>query len=600
MRRESFGLTVTWGRLPAAARLLLFGAVVVSLGMLSAEWFRPVDSPLAVWWPVAGVGTAALLLATRRQWIYVLGVHLLGTAIANVHNGLPWRVAALLGVANALEILVVASVLGLRRPDPRRLHDAGDLMRLVAAVTAGAATIAALAAAITGWLVGANPLGVAASLWPSHVSALLLVTLIVMRGVPTGAEARRPEQVAQLLAVTAVAATVFAPGQRLPLAILLFPVLLWTSLRSGVRSLGVQLVAVLTYVAVASLQGWGPYAAPATTGVDTIQGTIGLVQLLAATLTLVTVTVLMTVSSRRHAAAREAEQTRWMQQVFEQSLVGIALLCPTDDRLPIVEANPTLAQTLGCGSDDLVGRSWLSLFDGNDAERISMGVRAVAAGRAQSWQAELPITVHEKMCWIQVMVSAATGYGPEQTLLMAQMLDVTAQRDVELHLTDLAMHDPLTGLANRLLFDDRLHQTAALARRTGEPYGLLVLDLDGFKRVNDRFGHAVGDRVLVTIAERLRGITRDVDTVARLGGDEFVVLCPDGGDRAGLDALARRMQDAISQPIVVGDERIMVGVSVGIEQGAPERDPHELLQRADADMYVNKRAAACARTDSRA
>ncbi len=147
--------------------------------------------------------------------------------------------------------------------------------------------------------------------------------------------------------------------------------------------------------------------------------------------------------------------------------------------------------------------------------------------------------------------------------------------------------DPLTGLPNRLLLQEQLDAALGRARRQGTTMGLLFCDLDGFKTVNDRFGHHAGDRVLVETATRLRSTARAGDTVARLAGDEFVILVePRDPDRG--DVLAQRIRTVVSRPIGVGDQEISVGVSVGVQLATAPWSPVELFEQADRAMYQDK------------
>jgi diguanylate cyclase (GGDEF)-like protein len=153
-----------------------------------------------------------------------------------------------------------------------------------------------------------------------------------------------------------------------------------------------------------------------------------------------------------------------------------------------------------------------------------------------------------------------------------------------------AFHDGLTGLANRVLFRDRLEHAVALHTRDLRPISLLYLDLDDFKVVNDTLGHAAGDQLLVRIAERLRGTVRAGDTVARLGGDEFAVLLEDGADPI---ASAQRITNVMRTPIDISAQPVEPRVSVGVVELAPSHDvvsADELLARADTAMYAAKRS----------
>lgn len=159
----------------------------------------------------------------------------------------------------------------------------------------------------------------------------------------------------------------------------------------------------------------------------------------------------------------------------------------------------------------------------------------------------------------------------------------------------LAYHDALTGLPNRHLLRDRLEQGVQRAAREGHRIALLLLDLDGFKAVNDCFGHEVGDLLLREVAARLRSCTRGVDTVCRWGGDEFVVMLPNvfGADEA--EYVADKIRACLTTPFQLGDDVVQVGVSIGMAMLDPG-DPalERLIRDADRAMYQVKRGAASA------
>jgi diguanylate cyclase (GGDEF)-like protein len=158
----------------------------------------------------------------------------------------------------------------------------------------------------------------------------------------------------------------------------------------------------------------------------------------------------------------------------------------------------------------------------------------------------------------------------------------------------LAVHDALTGLPNRTLLFDRIHQALAQRARTDAAVGVLFCDLDGFKSVNDRFGHDAGDTVLRTVAERMVAAARAGDTVARLSGDELVVVCPALRDGADLDVVADRMRRAVASPLALGDAEITPHISTGMAIARGGDDAEALLRRADEAMYVAKRATTAA------
>jgi diguanylate cyclase (GGDEF)-like protein len=167
--------------------------------------------------------------------------------------------------------------------------------------------------------------------------------------------------------------------------------------------------------------------------------------------------------------------------------------------------------------------------------------------------------------------------------------NVTGRRETERQLAHQALHDSLTGLANRVLFMDRLDQALARLQRHASPLALLFVDLDHFKVVNDSLGHAAGDDVLVQAADRLRRALRPTDTIARFGGDEFVVLCEDAAGRAEAEEIAGRISDALARPFRIGDQDVVLTASTGIViANDTHTDAGALLRDADTAMYRAK------------
>jgi diguanylate cyclase (GGDEF)-like protein len=151
----------------------------------------------------------------------------------------------------------------------------------------------------------------------------------------------------------------------------------------------------------------------------------------------------------------------------------------------------------------------------------------------------------------------------------------------------LALYDPLTGLANRTLLTDRIGLAMAGVDRGAAPPAVLVLDLDGFKVVNDSFGHLAGDQLLVEVGRRLRSVVRDTDTVARLGGDEFAIVVTDAEEERVVE-IAGRIHAALARPVQTGAQQCWVGTSIGIRLAEPGEAADALLRDADTAMYAAK------------
>ena len=187
-------------------------------------------------------------------------------------------------------------------------------------------------------------------------------------------------------------------------------------------------------------------------------------------------------------------------------------------------------------------------------------------------------------------VPVEISLGPAGADTVAVIRDVTERRALEQALAHRALHDPLTDLANRTLFFDRLRQALLAARRQHTRVALVMLDVDGFKAVNDSYGHAMGDQLLRKLAERLRKDLRATDTAARLGGDEFALVLPDVADTRAVERMARKRLAVAQEPVVARRRKIAVRVSAGIALFPDHaRDAETLLRHADAAMYAAKR-----------
>jgi len=307
-------------------------------------------------------------------------------------------------------------------------------------------------------------------------------------------------------------------------------------------------------------------------------------------LALVAVTAISAVVADRRSGQEQRLAVAQAQftGAFQASTIGMALVSDslpaqlpsggevapvgTRPRVTLLAANPALHQTCrwetGPPPDELatlIGEP----ADGRHAREVVLGDGSVMLAMVTSTQ--LPVR---------------TG-GPD--LRLVQIEDVTRQRRAEQTLTRLAMHDHLTGLAGRALLRDRLAHALHRCLRSARRVGVLFLDLDRFKGVNDSLGHDAGDALLLEVASRLTAAVRPEDTVARLGGDEFVVLLEEIHDVSEAEAVAGRVQRALDAPVILSGERVQVAASIGIAvSGDPNTDAEALLRDADTAMYHAK------------
>ena len=278
---------------------------------------------------------------------------------------------------------------------------------------------------------------------------------------------------------------------------------------------------------------------------------------------------------------------------FDQAGVGLAL---ADLSTRYVRVNAAYAALVGREPEDLVGVSFRELLPPDAASGGETSVAALLRGEVPSLQPEERyVRPGGQELWVLHGVTVVRDAQGRPGWFAVSAQDITERHRAQQHLQELtatlterAVRDPLTGLANRALLEERLRGALARDGRTGGRTGLLFLDLDGFKAVNDEHGHAVGDAVLREAAHRLLAHVRPSDTVARLGGDEFVVLVEQLTEE-GLEPLARRLELAVAEPFQVGPV-VRVGVSIGSSTSvAGEADVPGLLAAADRSMYGVKR-----------
>ncbi len=220
-----------------------------------------------------------------------------------------------------------------------------------------------------------------------------------------------------------------------------------------------------------------------------------------------------------------------------------------------------------------------------EARQVYADLSAVLAGRYREAELEYPCSSPAIGRWFLLRISRLSGSGSGAVI---SHVNITRRKMAENELAHGASHDPLTGLANRTLLHARLRKALARPnRREGVGTGVLFVDLDGFKVINDTFGHAAGDEVLQTVAHRLRELTRPSDTIGRLGGDEFAVVIP-GTGQPRLTQLAAAIDGALSQPHRIYGRIMIVSGSIGTHLALAGDDPKAALHAADTAMYAAK------------
>jgi diguanylate cyclase (GGDEF)-like protein/PAS domain S-box-containing protein len=290
------------------------------------------------------------------------------------------------------------------------------------------------------------------------------------------------------------------------------------------------------------------------------------------------------ISYRKAADAK----LRLAASVFANTQEGILV---TDAAGKIIEVNDAFTLLTGYGREEALGATPSLLHSGHhDAGFYAEMYRALA--ETGHWRGEL-WNRHKngEIVIVLMTISRVNDDAGQLSHYVGIFSDITQIKEHQHRLENLAHYDPLTHLPNRALLADRMKQALAMTQRGDKLLAICYLDLDGFKPINDTYGHAAGDHLLREIAHRLKDCIRGGDTVARLGGDEFVLLLGELANLQELDPALTRVLGAIGQPVAVGKQRVSVGGSIGVTIFPYDsQDADTLLRHADQAMYLAKQA----------
>lgn len=348
------------------------------------------------------------------------------------------------------------------------------------------------------------------------------------------------------------------------------------------------------------LGGWGSttiqsaseFFGPIRSGILRVEGALALILVVAGVLIAVFIHRRQVGLRREMRVVKElAEARERFRHAFEETPVGMALIdVQPGSKGKFLQANQALCRLTGLSVTELLQLRVDDLVHPDNLEKVRNWSERLLSGDT-SFEFEIRLATNTGgWTWVLLhgsLIRDASGlplYG------VAHIEDISGRKAAEDRLAHMALHDPLTGLANRVLIAERLTRALAVASRYGTQVGVLYLDLDNFKEINDRYGHETGDRVLQAVAVRLQMAVRPEDTPGRLGGDEFVVVCEGLGGVEAAMTVAERIEAAITAPIEVDGEIFVVRVSTGISiGGGTDAYADQLLRDADAAMYMAKK-----------
>jgi diguanylate cyclase (GGDEF)-like protein/PAS domain S-box-containing protein len=285
----------------------------------------------------------------------------------------------------------------------------------------------------------------------------------------------------------------------------------------------------------------------------------------------------------RQLAARELAAA-----VFDNAAEAIIV---TDEHGNFVQVNPAFSQMAGYTAGEVLGQSATLLRSGRHAPEFyaEMWHDLKRDGR---WQGEVWNRRKNGEVFVVWLSISRVAWGEHPVRFVATLTDITRSKELEEELRHRAYHDPLTDLPNRALFGDRLRVAISQAQRHSRGFALCFIDLDYFKPVNDRFGHAAGDDLLVETAQRLRLSVRAADTIARLGGDEFAAILTEVGSRAEVEDVAARIVADLARPFELSAGTAHISCSIGIALFPEHGTDIEALQHnADAALYAVKESS---------
>lgn len=239
-----------------------------------------------------------------------------------------------------------------------------------------------------------------------------------------------------------------------------------------------------------------------------------------------------------------------------------------------------------------IGQDYVAWVAETIDDEASFAIRELLEGERPDFRTEFAMVRRRRRNWTEL---DAVPLGTDSGGAVISHTDITVRKQAESTLTRRATHDALTGLPNRVLLADRLSHALARSSRTEGRVGVLFCDLDGFRDVNNKYGHLAGDRLLVTVAQRLRAVCRSSDTVARVSGDEFVIVLEDVTGKPEVEEVARRVIEALTEPIEMENGAARSGVSIGLTlstESMPDgmRAVEMLIRDADVAMYAAKEA----------
>ncbi len=550
--------------------------------------------PLALFWPANGVLIGWFLRSPARRHPLCWAGVIVAFVAADLSYGRGIDLALVLLLSNLAEIVAGLLVLAPMWPEGRDLDHPAAVLRV---------GVACIVSALAGGIVSALGFGLlgdtsillnTATWWMSEIASLAAALPVALtlpsRPWPAGWVSRLtrqelPELAGPVILLVLMAALGIVTGGIGTTGYLLLP-LIWSAMRVGIFATTVM--AALVGLWIFAALGLGLDRLPSQTVAEDPLRVLLSTRLSVALISLAAVLVASIMSTRRRIEQRLAESERRLALAFEGTTDGIWDLDVPSRRMSALDSISLAERTETAQRRPL--DEYLRRIHPDDRERVVMVLEEHLAGRSPDCVVEYRWPMPDGS-WIWQLARGRTVERDEEgrpLRLVGSFMDVSARKALEQKIEYMANHDALTGLANRHALDAALRDRITAWRRRSAGAVLMVIDLDGFKAVNDGHGHLAGDTVLRALAQRLAGTLPDGMTPVRTGGDEFAVI----GDELGageVEALAAQIGAALAAPIPVGAGTVSVGASIGwafLPRDA--EDEQGLAAVADARLYAAK------------
>ena len=542
-------------------------------------------------WPPTGLALAALLLVGPDVWPGIF----LGAFLANITSHEPLAVALGVATGNTLEAVLAAWLVRryVRMPFSR------SWLRCTLAIIGFGAMASTMVSATIGMtslcLGGLQPWSAFAPLWrtwwlgDAAGDLILAPAIVAFSARPRGITWRQGIEIGGIIAgLSAASVVVFArrldSAGHYPLEYLVFPFLIWAAIRFGIAGAAFANLLTSAVAIWGTVHALGPYAAAlASQGDERLM----LLQIFLGVISSSSLLLGATVSDRDASRVRKAS---WLEAALD-------CIISMDHVGRIVEFNPAAERTFGHSRAQAIGRDFAELLlpeHLRDYHRRAITQRDRLGDPGLLGRRFEAVALRADGTEFPVELSLSHMPTAGAPTFTAFVRDITEQKRMVKQLAFRATHDGLTNVLNNAAFMERLTLAARQANIGGrQDIAVLFADLNKFKAINDKYGHVVGDRLLIAIARRLRAAVRPSDSVARLGGDEFAILLEHVTDHRDVDAVLHRVQRALAQPFNVDGQEIQASASVGIALASEHGPrPQDMLRAADMSMYQVKSAQA--------